>query len=381
MSGADEYEIRVDDAQLEDLRRRLDLTRWPDALDDAGWDYGTDAGYARELARYWAHDFDWRAQEAALNALPNRRSVIDGVGIHYIHVPGKGPSPMPLVLSHGWPSSFYEFCGMAGALSDPAAHGGDPADAFDVVIPSLPGYGFSDRPTQRGMSPRRIATLWAGLMSHLGYDRFAAHGGDWGSYVTSLLGFQHADRMIGIHLSMVPQAPPSRPTSTEDAAAAKRRRARSRWRQEEGGYSAIQSTKPQTLAYGLNDSPAGTAAWIAEKWRSWSDCDGDVERAFSKDQLLTNISIYWFTETINSSVRLYAESRRDPVAVAEGDRIDVPTGFLLFHRQGVPSERRTRELYDVRRWTVSETGGHFTGLETPDLLAEELRAHFRPLRG
>ena len=301
---------------------------------------------------------------------------------------------MPLVLTHGWPSTFAEWHRVIDALADPAAHGGAAADAFHVVAPSLPGYGFSSAPATPGMTPRRIAELWVALMKELGYERFGAHGCDWGAYVTALLGLDHPGNVLGIHMGMVSLAGPADRASQSAEEAAYVERAR-RWRDQEHGYVAIQSTKPATLAYGLNDSPAGLAAWIAEKWRAWSDCGGDPETAISSTDLLTTIALYWFTDTIGTASRLYLESRKHPVHLAGGQRVSVPAGFLLeapgdasgkssfldVPRIGAPPQARAARAFDIHRWTVVERGGHFPALEIPDQFVDEVRAFFRPLRG
>ena len=384
------FRIAVADADLDELRAAIARTRWPDQIDDARWDYGTELGYLQELVEYWAGGFDWRAQEASLNAVPQFRAQVDApgfeqFGVHCVHQRGVGPDPLPLVLTHGWPSTHYEYHDVVGPLADPAAHGGDPADAFHVVVPSLPGYGFSDVPRRRGMTPRVIAALWVALMRELGYERFAAAGCDWGAYVTALLGLDHPEALTGIHMGMLNfRAAGPRDTSTDAAEYTAKAAA---WRAEEIGYSMIQGTKPQSLAYGLTDSPAGLAGWIVEKWRRWSDCDGDVERLFTRDELLTTIAIYWFTGTINSANRLYYESRHHPVRLAEGERVLPPAGFLLERRVdgpngnvGPPPRARADAVYDVRRWTVADRGLHFPAMEHPELYVEELRALFRPLR-
>ncbi len=270
-------------------------------------------------------------------------------------------------------------------LSDPANHGGDPADAFDVVVPSIPGYGFSDRPTQRGMNIFRIADLWARLMTDgLGYHRFGAQGGDWGASVTARLGFAHPNQLVGIHVTSVAAifpylGPGARELSQQERALLE---GRERWRQAEGGYSHIQGTKPQTLSYGLNDSPTGLAAWMVEKFRTWSDCEGDVERRFTKDELLTNVTIYWVTQTINSSTRLYYEFQHSPWSLSQGEGIQVPCAVALFPKEiSRPPREWAERSYNVQRWTPMPRGGHFAALEEPDLLAEDIRAFFRPLRG
>jgi pimeloyl-ACP methyl ester carboxylesterase len=390
------FAVSVADDQLTALAARLRATRWPSRLDGVRWDYGVDDDYLRDLVAYWADGFDWRTQEQSLNAWPQVLCTIGDQTVHAIHVPGRGPAPLPLVLSHGWPSSVVEWQRVIGPLTDPGAYGADPADSFTVVAPSLPGYGFSSIPTAPGMSPRRIAALWVELMAALGYDRFAAHGCDWGSYVTALLGLDHPDRVVGVHMGMVSLSANAadRPVGTEEDEAYGRRVRR--WRDREHGYIGIQSTKPQTLAYALNDSPAGLAAWIAEKWNAWTDCHGDLETVIPRDVLLTNIAIYWFTSTINSANRLYKESKDDPIRLAPGQRVEVPSGFLLetspeqrgetpegaasAARIGAPPRARAEAAFDVQRWTPVAHGGHFPALEIPDVFVDEVRTFFRPLR-
>ena len=309
------FTVHVADDTLQDLRERLARTRWPGELPHTGWDYGSNLAYVKELTAYWQSEFDWRAQEAVLNRFSHFRTTLDGMGIHFIHEKGKGPAPLPLVITHGWPSTVFEMSKIIPLLTDPAAHGGDPQDAFDVVAPSLPGYGFSDITSTRGINVARIADLWSQLMTALGYDRYAAHGGDWGAGVTARLGFSYGSQVVGIHTTSVSGVPTGWQPGMRDLTPAERTflEARAHWQLEEGGYAHIQGTKPQTLSYGLNDSPAALAAWIVEKWRTWSDCDGDVERCFSKDELLTTITIYWATQTINSSTRIYYENQHQYV--------------------------------------------------------------------
>lgn len=372
------FKIDVPDAVLSDLTQRLSLSRWPDALEDAGWDYGTDLDYARELCEYWQNDFDWRSQERLLNLFPQFKVEIDGLDIHFIHQEGTGPAPLPLVLTHGWPSSFYEMHKIIGPLSDPGAHGGDPADAFHIVAPSLPGYGFSDPPKVRGFDTHRIADVWAKLMVDvLEYPRFGAQGGDWGAAVNTGLGQQHPERLIGLHYNML--APPiDEATLTAEQ--------REWWeevkayRAKEWGYVQLQSTKPQSLAFGLGDSPSGLAAWIIEKWRRWSDCGGDLESVYTKDELLTNIMIYWVTNTISSSLRLYFESFGPMTGPPAYSGVDVPTGVAAFNEVNRPPRELCEPHFDIRRFTVMERGGHFPAMENPEGLVEEIRAFFRPLR-
>ncbi len=375
------FQVNVPQRVLDDLRERLARTRWPDEVEGAGWDYGTSLEYLTTLAAYWRDQFDWRAQEARLNRFAQFRAEIHGVGIHFIHERGKGPKPLPIIITHGWPSSFFQMFKIIPLLTDPARHGGDPADSFDVIVPSLPGFGFSDRPHERGMALTRTAELWGQLMTEvLGYRRFAAAGGDLGGGVTRHLAFAHPDLVVGIHLTDVGYPLSSGPSDLSEAEK-QYLSAVQQWRMREGAYAMLQSTKPQTLAYGLNDSPVGLAAWIVEKFRSWSDCDGDVERRFSKDELLTNIMIYWVTETINSSVRMYYEIGRQSSPLKPGQRIEVPAGVAIFPKELVlpPREWAERSLR-VLRWTEMPRGGHFAAMEEPELLVEDTRAFFRPFR-
>ncbi len=376
--GIQPFKIHIPQATLDDLGERLSRTRWPDEVEGAGWDYGTNLDYLKSLVDYWQRGFDWRAQEAKLNQFAQFRADIDSLGIHFIHERGKGPSPLPIVLTHGWPDSFYRMHKIIAPLTDPASSGGDPADSFDVIVPSIPGFGFSDRPRKPGMTVDRVAELWAGLMRDLlGYRRFAAAGGDWGSAVTRSLALSHPELLVGIHLT---DAGFSSPASQSDLTVAEKQYldALQQWRTREGAYAMIQRTKPQTLAYGLNDSPVGLAGWIVEKFRAWSDCEGDVERRFTKDELLTNIMIYWVTETINSSARMYYENLR---AVAPTPRVEVPAGLAIFPKEIVQPPRQWAERsLRVECWTEMPRGGHFAALEEPDLLVEDLRAFFRPLR-
>lgn len=391
------FRIDIADGELRELTERLSRTRWPTSVVD-DWSEGTPLGFMHDLVDYWREHFDWRGQEAGLNALDQVTVEVDDATIHAVHERGVGPDPLPLVLTHGWPSTFTEFRQVITPLADPGAHGGDPADAFHVVVPSLPGYGFSSIPTAPGSHPRRMAAQWADLMSALGYDRFAAHGCDWGAHVTALLGLDFPDRLVGIHMGMVSlrgHDPDGSRTPPPEVDEAFRRRARG-WQAAEQGYVAIQSTKPLSLSYGLADSPAGLAAWIAEKWRAWVDSDGDLFKVIGRDELLTTISIYWFTNTIASANRLYREGRQNAVELAPGQRVEVPAGFLLEQpgderdrsrnflevpRIGAPPrERAERAFADVQRWTVSEQGGHFPAMETPELFVDEIRELFRPLR-
>jgi pimeloyl-ACP methyl ester carboxylesterase len=377
------FRIAVPEDVLVDLRTRLARTRFPDEIPGSGWRYGTDLAYLRELVAYWRDRYDWRAEEARLNHLHHFRARVGGLAIHFIHERGVGPRPLPLVVTHGWPGSVAEFTKIIPLLTDPGRHGGDPADAFDVVVPSMPGYGFSERPSTPGMDPERIAALWAELMSGLGYARFGAQGGDWGAIVSTYLGARHAEAVVGVHLNMVVALPPD-PANPADGLTQEELIALMQLQQfleEETGYQRIQGTKPQTLGYALNDSPAGLAAWIVEKFRTWSDCGGDVERRFTKDELLTNVMLYWVTETATSSCRLYFEAMHAGKFPPTGLRVEVPTGCAIFPGEIVKPPRRWAErVYAVRRWTVMPSGGHFAAMEEPEALAEDIRAFFRPLR-
>ena len=378
------FKVEVSDETLADLRDRLAHTRWSYEIPGSGWDYGTNLAYIKELVDYWQDGFDWRAQEKLINTFVHFRADVDGLGIHFIHERGKGPNPMPLVITHGWPGSFFEMNKIIPLLTDPGSHGGDPADSFDVVAPSMPGYGFSDHPSQRGMHVRRVSDLWAKLVTEgLGYDRFGAQGGDWGASVTAYLGLAYPEHLIGIHVtSMVRPTPYLGPGARELTEAEKGHiQQREDWMAAEGGYSHIQGTKPQTLAYGLNDSPAGLAAWIVEKYRTWSDCDGDVEKKFTKDELLTTATIYWVTETINSSTRLYYETQNHPWEMKPGEGIQVPSAMAVFPKElSHPPREWGERSFNVQRWTEMPQGGHFAALEEPELLAEDIREFFRPLR-
>ncbi len=379
------FTVNVSDEILDDLSVRLARTRWPDQVDQAGWGYGTELSYLKELVHYWLTGFDWRRQEQLLNEIPQFRADVAGLNIHFIHVRGAGPAPLPLIITHGWPSTCFEMRRIIGPLANPAEYGGDPADSFDVVVPSLPGFGFSERPTMPGFL--RVDSLWRKLMQEvLGYQRFGAHGVDVGARVTSALGRFHGDAVVGIHIGSVDldwSDPLPNDAELSDAERDYLERVR-RWEKEDGAYAEIQGTYPQTLAYGLNDSPAGLAAWIVEKFRAWSDCNGELESRFTKDELLTNITIYWVTETINASMRRYYESRHNttPDPLKLGERVETPTGIAMFPGEKdlvVPREWAQRH-YNITRWTDMKRGGHFPAIEEPQLLVEDIRAFFRGLR-
>jgi pimeloyl-ACP methyl ester carboxylesterase len=376
------YTLRVPDDTLVDVRERLQRVRWPDEAPDAGWSHGTSLAYMKELVAYWRERYDWRVHEARLNRWRQFTVPIGGIDLHFVHEPGVGPAPLPLLLSHGWPGSIVEFERIIPMLTDPARFGGDPADAFTVVAPSLPGYALSFRSGQPRFGVVEMADLFATLMTDLlGYRRFAAQGGDWGAFVTSYLGAAYPDRLAGIHVNLLAvrrdQTPPAAPTPEERAYLDEL----AHWIREETGYLQIQGTKPQTLAYGLTDSPVGLAAWIVEKFRRWSDCDGDVERRFSKDVLLTNVMLYWVTGAIGSSFWPYYARAHSSWPISERRPVTVPTAYASFPREILHPPRTWAErVYNIRRWTTMAAGGHFAALEEPEALAADVRAFFRELR-
>ncbi|MGC1784028.1 MAG: epoxide hydrolase family protein [Acidobacteriaceae bacterium] len=368
---------------VDDLRDRLARTRWPDEVPGYARDYGFDLASLKEICLYWKGQFDWKQQVEKLSALHHYRFVSDGVGIHFIHERGQGPAPIPLVMTHGWPGSFLEMIRILPLLTDPAAHGGDASDSFDVVIPSMPGYGFSDRPG-RGMNAFRIAELWAALMLELGYSSFAAQGGDIGASVSTILGLRHAPAVLGIHLNYIPGSyrPYLDPEAALEPPEEEFLQTAGRWYDQNGAYAHLQGTRPQTAAYGLNDSPAALAAWLLEKFRDWSDCDGDLYSRFTREELLTNVTLYWMTETIHSSFRLYYEGRKAPLHFRLGDFVHVPCAIAHFPKEEpFPPRPWIERGYNVQRWTDMPRGGHFAAAEEPELLADDIRAFFRGFRG
>ena len=374
------FKIRVSDAVLDDLRERLGRTRFPDEVNDASWSYGTSLSYLRELVEYWRDKFDWRAQEAVLNSFAHYTTSLEDLRIHFIHQRSSEPDAFPLLITHGWPGSVTEFVKIIGPLVDPVAHGGKADDAFHVVCPSMPGYGFSQAAREPGMNVKRIAGIEAALMQRLGYSRYGAQGGDWGSPVSTEVGRLDQDHCVGIHLNMVfaPPPPDKKPSADDRKRFAKQRRSI----EEELGYSRIQGTKPQTLGYGLNDSPAGLAAWIVEKFRTWGDCDGDIESRFAKDELLTNIMIYWVTQSATSAARLYREAAQSSGLPGQQlGRLETPTGIAIFPAEmSKPPRHWVERLYNVQQWTEMPSGGHFAALEEPELLVDDIRRFFRRVR-
>jgi len=383
------FVVKVNQSVLDDLHMRLDRTRWTCDLGDSGWSYGASVPYMQQLVAYWRDRFDWRGQEAALNRFANFRATLnDGLRIHFIHERGRGPEPLPIVLTHGFPDSVVRFTKIIPMLTDPASHGADPADSFDVVAPSLPGYAFSDRPRSDG-GVFRVGDLWHELMTQLGYDRYVAHGGDWGSTITELLARDHGEHVVAIHLTDVPFLHSFRKPDDPSRAERKYLDSVEKYQQGEGAYAFVQGSQPQVVAIGLNDSPAGLATWIVEKFRRWSDCDGDVERRFTKDELLTNVMLYWATETITSSFLPYYDVAQAGALTWIGQKVKewkgttmVPAAFAMFPKDLTSPPREWAErFFNVQRWTEMTSGGHFAALEEPEALVRDIREFFRPFRG
>jgi len=382
------FRLAIPQADLDDLNDRLDRTRWPDGLSDVGWRYGVPLDYLQELAAYWRHTYDWRAAEAGLNSCPQFVTTIDGANLHFAHIRSPEPDAMPLVMTHGWPGSIVEFQAVTGPLTDPRAYGGDGADAFHLVLPSIPGFGLSGPTRETGWEFRRGARAVSALMDRLGYRRYGAQGGDWGSAISRELGVLHPDRLIGVHLNLVVGAQAtSEPTAEELAAVDPHERERwlaswrrsQEWDRDQDGYGAIQSTRPQTLAYGLTDSPVGQLAWIAEKFKEWTDSTQRSDEAVSRDHLLTNVMLYWLTRTAGSSARLYYE--RAHTTYDSVQRSLVPTAVADFPAENqIPLRHKAEQANNIVRWTSFEHGGHFAALEQPDALVKDIREFFRALR-
>jgi pimeloyl-ACP methyl ester carboxylesterase len=372
------FVLDIPESELAQLRARLDLTRWPDAENAEGWAQGVPLDRAKALVHHWRHEYDWRRCEAMLNRLGQYRATIDGVGIHFLHVRSSHVAALPLIMTHGWPGSVIEFHKVIGPLTEPEKFGGNAADAFHIVVPSLPGYGFSDKPAAPGWNIARIASAWSALMARLGYERYVAQGGDWGAAVTTALAMQKPAGLAGVHMNIVSARPRKLP---QDGATPEEQRAivaMEKYQRHENGYAIEQATKPQTLGYGLADSPAGQAMWIYEKFQSWTDCDGEPENVLTRDEMLDAIMLYWLTNSAASSARLYWESfyQRGPV------KVDVPTGFSIFPKELFLAPRHWAEesFTNIVYWNEVERGGHFAAFEQPELFVRELRACFRPLR-
>jgi len=371
------FRIETSEEQLRDLRDRLQRTRWPEAETVDDWSQGIPLSYVKELCDYWSQGYDWRKTESRINALSQFKTEIDGLEVHYIHVRSRHRDAFPLIITHGWPGSIVEFLKVIGPLTDPEAHGGDPADAFDVVCPSLPGYGYSGKPTKVGWDADRIGGAWVQLMARLGYERYGAQGGDWGAMVTSAIGQQDVEHVAGIHLNMPFAAPNAQDlenlTEAEQAALT----TAAHYQKWESGYFKEQATRPQTVGYGLVDSPAAQCAWIVEKFWAWTDCAGHPENVLTRDELLDNVMLYWLPAAGASSARLYWQSGRP-----NADTIGVPTGCSIFPKEIVRTSRRwaERRFTDIRYWNELDRGGHFAAFEQPELFVQELRSFFRLVR-
>jgi len=368
------FKIEIEPSQIEDLKLRLSNTRWPDEITNSGWDYGTNLAYLKELCNYWKDDFLWTAQQELLNQFDHFKTEGEDINLHFIYQKGKGTKNLPLLLIHGWPDSFYRFIKLIPLLAEPDANG----VAFDVIIPSIPGFGFSDIPAQPGVGPVKIAALFNKLMMDtLGYDAFYIHGGDWGASIATQMAVQETQKIKALHLTNVPPdlfftANFAEFGEEENAYL----QAAGKWQRKEGAYVAMQSSKPQTIDYGLNDSPSGLAGWIIEKFNSWSDNNGNIENAFTKDELLTNLSIYWFTRTAGSAARIYYETAHLP-PVAVSVKIDIPAYFAIFPEDCIQiPEAFGKRIFNIQSWKKMAQGGHFAAMETPGLLADDIRNVF-----
>ena len=387
--GVTPFKVAIDDAVLTDLRERLQRTRWPDAIDGAGWEYGVPLSYMKELIAYWQTKYDWRAQEAKLNRWPQFTTALDGLSLHFVHVRSQEKSALPLVITHGWPGSFVEFVKVIEPLTNPVAHGGKAEDAFHVICPSLPGFGFSSKPKEPGWSVQRMSEVIAKLMARLGYERYGAQGGDWGASVTRWLAASDGGHCIGGHSNFPPaNRPATEPMKDVTAAEIQRYEQRAKELNDHRAYGAIQASRPLTLGYGLNDSPAGLAAWIIDKFWAWGDHGGNLDNSFSKDDLLDNVMIYWVTQTMPSSVRIYFESahqtpRPRTMTPFKATGKPAPMGYALFPKEiNVPPRAWVERSHGGKldHWTEMPRGGHFAALEQPQLLTEDVRQFFRPLR-
>ena len=378
MSEIRKFQLEVTDAVLDDLKKRLSMTRWPNKETPEDWSQGIPLGYMQELCDYWQHEYDWRAREERLNRFPQFITEIDGVDIHFIHLPSVHENARPLIITHGWPGSVVEFHKVIEPLADPTAHGGNSEDAFHVVVPSLPGYGFSGKPEVTGWGIEKIADIWGALMARLGYDHYFAQGGDWGAMVTTHIGLQDKEHCDAIHLNMpvvIPDANTMAELTPSEQASLMSMKFYQDW---DSGYSKQQSTRPQTVGYGLVDSPSGQAAWIIEKFYQWTDCNGHPENAISRDELLDNVMMYWLSKSAASSARLYWESFKNPPQ----DEVDIPTGCSIFPKEIVrPSERWIRKRFtNLKYYNELEKGGHFAAFEQPEIFLQEIRTYFRSLR-
>ncbi|SEG80789.1 Pimeloyl-ACP methyl ester carboxylesterase [Actinacidiphila yanglinensis] len=384
------FRIAVPQSDLDDLHARLDRTRWPDELPGVGWSYGVPRGYLTDLAHYWRHGYDWRAAEAELNRWPQFTTTIDGANVHFAHIRSPEPDATPLLMMHGWPGSIVEFADVAGPLTDPRAHGADPRDAFHLVLPGIPGFGFSGPTTQPGWEFRRVAAAFGTLMGRLGYRRYGVQGGDWGAAISRELGRSRPEQVVGVHLNLLPDSYQAEEPGPEELAAlapAERERALASWERiqawsrDRQGYADIQATRPQTLAYGLTDSPVGQLAWIAEKFTEWSDSEGVTGEVIDRDRLLTNVMLYWLTGTAGSSARIYYERAHAEYWGSPPEPSTTPTALAVFPRDNfVPLRHIAERTNTIVQWTQYDRGGHFAAMEQPDALVGDVRRFFRALR-
>lgn len=369
--GINTYKIAVSPFILDDLRERLGRARWPDEINGSNWEYGVSMPYLQEICTHWGHGFDWVEQQQYLNSFQHFRIDIDGFGLHFIQEKGKGKNPVPILLIHGYPDSFVRFLKLIPLLTAEGSGG----ISFDVVIPSIPGYGFSDRPQKPGMNTQKIAGLFTQLMKELGYKKFITHGGDWGSSITEQLALHDPGSLLGIHLTDVPfrHLFTMKPEEMSDAEKSYLEAGR-QWQMTEGAYAMLQATKPQTLAYAMNDSPIGLAAWIIEKFYAWSDIKGNLKNSYTQDELLTNLTIYWVTQTAGSAFRIYYETMRDLTGDNKAKRIEVPAAVCLFPKDMVPAPKEFAErIFNLQQWSQMPEGGHFAAMEQPQLLADDIR--------
>ena len=371
-----EFKAHIQQAAIDDLKFRIRQTRWTDDIKDSGWQYGTDLSYIKELADYWLHQFDWRRVENEINGLPNHIAVIDGIEIHFLHIKGNGKISMPLMITHGWPGSFLEMIKLIPLLTTNTEF------TFDLIIPSIPGFGFSQKINTRGCNLWFIADLWAKLIKELGYEKVLAQGGDFGAGISTALALKHPENVLGLHLNYIPGS--YLPFLSEDEnfteEEIKFQKGSDEWYRTEGAYAHQHRTKPLTLALGLNDSPVGLCAWIVEKFYGWSDCNGNIETIFTKDELLANVSLYWFTETIHSSIRLYNENSQVPLHFKKNDFINIPVGIARFHKEEpFPPRKFIERGYNIQHWTDIPKGGHFAAMEQPSLLANDIKEFAKKL--
>jgi pimeloyl-ACP methyl ester carboxylesterase len=369
-------EIQVGQSFLDDLKLKLKMTRWPDEIEYSGWNYGASLAYMKDLADYWANSFDWRKTESEINRYSNFIATIDGYRIHFLHIKGKGENSIPLIITHGWPSSFLEMMKIIPLLTE------NEGQTFDLVIPSMMGYGFSQRITQPGCDVSFMADLWHKLMTELGYEKYGVQGGDFGAGVSTAIAMKYPDHVTGIHLNYIPGN--YVPVLEENDSFTEEENAyldsEEEWYMKEGGYSLQQNTKPLTLAYGLNDSPVGLCAWIVEKMFGWAECQGYIGNVFSKDELLSNVTLYWVTETIHSSVRLYNENSKKPLVIGKETFIRVPTGIAHFRsEEPFPPRKFIERGYNIQHWTDIPEGGHFPAFEKPELMADDIKSFFSKL--